>query len=365
LGRPLGKHIDNRELNALVPWFSESGQEPSGLSADAVREAELHLRCCVGCYTKVSKYRQLVEGISNDVVQRIAPPANDCPKNHEVDWHEVAAGRWPELKAAQLIMHAALCAHCGPLLRAATSVNMDRSCKAEGLPASTRPSPAIPVTLRPRRWEFVRWVVPVAALLVIAGVFGMIRSSSRPLSGPKFAEFAVETHREHAKGSLSLEILSDSQQTLNDWFKAKLQYPLALPASPAVPGEERPYRLEGARLVRVGSTSAAYISYRMQKGAASLIVSPDSLAVASGGVEADFKKVSFHYAMIDGYKVVTWSTHGLTYALVSDEGNETQAACMVCHSAMRDRDLSHTSTPLYAQRSSVAPFLQSLTPTTN
>jgi anti-sigma factor RsiW len=201
--------------------------------------------------------------------------------------------------------------------------------------------------------------------MVIAGVFGMIRSSPRPLSGPRFAEFAVETHREHAKGGLTLEILSDSQQTLNDWFKAKLQYPLALPASPAVPGEERPYHLEGARLVPVSGTRAAYISYRMKKGTASLIVSPDSVAVASGGVEADFKKVSFHYAMIEGYKVVTWSTHGLTYALVSDEGNESQAACMVCHSAMRDRDLSHTSTPLYAQRSSVAPFLQSLTPTTN
>jgi hypothetical protein len=43
--------------------------------------------------------------------------------------------------------------------------------------------------------------------------------------------------------------------------------------------------------------------------------------------------------------------NGLTYALVSEEGNDTQKSCMVCHSAMRDRDLSHTPTPLRQQSS--------------
>ena len=38
----------------------------------------------------------------------------------------------------------------------------------------------------------------------------------------------------------------------------------------------------------------------MQSGPVSLIVTPDSVAVASGGVEADFKKVSFHYGMVEG-----------------------------------------------------------------
>jgi hypothetical protein len=86
------------------------------------------------------------------------------------------------------------------------------------------------------------------------------------------------------------------------------------------------------------------------------MVAPDSVAVASGGVVADFKKVSFHYGMIEGYKVVTWSQHGLTYALVSHEGVSTQQSCMVCHSAMRDRDLSRTPTPLHPQRNAVEFF---------
>jgi anti-sigma factor RsiW len=202
-------------------------------------------------------------------------------------------------------------------------------------------------------------MVPALALLVIVGVLGMIPPSSpTPLSGPRFAEFAVSTHRKHAQGSLALDVRSDSQQTLNEWFNTKSPFSLALPASPAPPGEERPYRLEGARLVQLSGKTAAYIAYQMQTGPVSLMVTPDSVAVASGGVEVDFKKVNFHYGMIEGYKVVTWSQHGLTYALVSQEGNSTQRSCMVCHSAMRDRDLSHTPTPLGTEGKVFEPVLQ-------
>ncbi|MBZ5628910.1 MAG: hypothetical protein LAO06_08595 [Acidobacteriia bacterium] len=278
------------------------------------------------------------------------------------DWHEVAAGLWPELKATQLIMHAALCDHCGPRLRAATSVDDDPTPQEEKLLAQLRvPSrplveakrePFPPDPAPPHAWrQFLQWkvLVPALALMLIVGVISTRRlSSSTPLSGPKFAEFAVRTHRQHAQGSLALDVRSDSQQKLNEWFEARSPFFLALPASPAAPGEERPYRLEGARLVQVGGKAAAYIAYQMQTGLVSLVVTPDSVAVASGGVKVDYEKVSFHYRMVEGYKVVTWSLHGQTYALVSQEGNSTQQSCMVCHSAMRDRDLSHTPTPLRA-----------------
>ena len=191
---------------------------------------------------------------------------------------------------------------------------------------------------------------------MIVGVLGTIRPwSSTPLSGREFAEFAVKTHKQHAQGSLALDVRSDSQQTLNEWFKAKSPFSLALPASPVVPARSGPYRLEGARLLPVGGKTAAYIAYQMQTSPASLIVVPDSVAVASGGVEVDFKKVSFHYGMVEGYKVVTWSLHGLTYALVSQEGTSTQRSCMVCHSAMRDRDLSNTPTPLRSFMNAMEP----------
>ena len=363
LGRPFDKHIDNKELNALVPSSAETGQEVLGLFPDAVREAERHVESCWDCSRKVSKYRQLVNRVPNVVAAEALPPGADCPQDQDVDWHEVAAGLWPELKAMQLITHAALCDHCGPLLRAATSADdptpQEEKLLAE-LKAPSRPDPILPpIWPPPQRWPFMRWLVPAVALMVMVGVLSTRpSSSSTPLSGPKFAEFAVSTHRQHAQGNLALDVRSDSQQTLNEWFRAKSQFPLSLPASPAPPGEERPYRLEGARLVQVGGKPAAYIAYQMQTGPVSLMVAPDSVAVASGGVEVDFKKVSFHYRMVEGYRVVTWSQHGLTYALVSQEGNSTQRSCMVCHSAMGDRDLSQMPTPLPDERNAARSIWQ-------
>jgi len=350
LGRPLDKHIDNEELDALVAPFADTGQKPHGLSRDSVREAERHVKSCHDCSGKVSKYRQLVNRSSNVVVSEAAPPGVDCPK--DIDWHEVAAGLWPELKSKQLIMHAALCDHCGPLLRAATNVDDDPTPQEEKLlvqlRAPLRPDlPPGPVPPPPSLWRFMRWLVPALGLTMIVLVVRMrLPSSPTPLSGSKFAEFAASTHRQHAQGNLVLDVRSDSQQTLNEWFKAESPFSLALPASPPAPDEDRPYRLEGARLVPVGGKTAVYIAYQMQTGPVSLMVTPDSVAVASGGVKVDFKKVSFHYRMVEGYKVVTWSLRGRTYALVSQEGNSTQRSCMVCHSPMRDRDLSQTPTPL-------------------
>jgi anti-sigma factor RsiW len=263
-------------------------------------------------------------------------------------------------------MHAALCDHCGPLLRAATSV--DPTPEEEKLLAELKspsrpkliPAPALSV---PRRWPAIRWLVPVTAMLVLAGVF-VTRPQSSPtlLSNTDFAEFAVRTHRQHEEGSLPLDVRSDSQQTVNEWFQQKLPFSLALPASVASPDDARPNHLEGARLVQVGTQTAAFIAYQMQAGSVSLpvslMVTPNSVAVASGGVEVNFKKVSFHYGMVQGYRVVTWSLHGLTYALVSQEGNTSQRSCMVCHSAMKDRDLSQTPPPLLAEGNPASPIPQ-------
>jgi anti-sigma factor RsiW len=377
LGRPFDKHVDNRELNALVPSPSENGEGLQGISPDEIREAERHMRSCADCSSKVSKYWLLVDPVADRVVSKDAPASSGCPRDEDVDWYEVAAGLWPELKAKQLIAHAALCDHCGPRLRAATSVEQDPTPQEERmlaeLAAPLRPvaraqrEPISPEAGRSPVWRrFLPWnvLVPASGLVLIIGLLIAIpRSSSRPLSGPEYAEFAVTTHRRHVEGKLPLEVRSDSQQTLNEWFKAKSQFPLALPTSPAAAGEVRPYSLEGARLVKVAGKSAAFIAYevgtpKLQMTRASLIVTPASVAVASGGLQVDYKKVSFHYDTVQGYKVVTWSMHGLTYALVSQETNDTQRSCMVCHSAMRDRDLSHTPTPLHTHQDAAEPVLQ-------
>jgi hypothetical protein len=71
--------------------------------------------------------------------------------------------------------------------------------------------------------------------------------------------------------------------------------------SQAVPGEKQLYRIEGARLVQLRGKIAAYFAYQMQTSLVSLMVTPDSVAAASGGVESIFPKVSFHMPAFESY----------------------------------------------------------------
>jgi anti-sigma factor RsiW len=326
-----------------------------------MREVERHVASCPECRTKVAQYVQVVDR-SVSVASAAQP---DCPA--DIDWHEVAAGLWPEFRTRQLIAHAARCEYCGPLLRAATLVDVPTPQEEAFLAQLKAPArPGLQVIKEPAQTDYcssvLRWLldwkilVPASALLVlVAALIAGRPSSSAPVYGKEFAEFAASTHQQHVRGDLGLEVETDSQPALNRWLHEKSQFSLALPASAEDLPANLPYRIEGARLVRIRNHTAAYIAYRMQADPVSLIVTPLSVAVASGGVEAAFKNVSFHYYTIRDYKVVTWSVHGLTYALVSQEGNTTQRSCMVCHSTMRDRDLSRTPTPLANESKTATP----------
>ena len=108
-----------------------------------------------------------MDRLSNAAVSEAAPRGADCPKDEDVDWHEVAAGLWPELKAKQLIMHAALCDHCGPLLRAATSVDDEPTPEEETLLAELKAA----VAARDTRHSRINSTQPFAEL--VPGYDGM------------------------------------------------------------------------------------------------------------------------------------------------------------------------------------------------
>ena len=367
MGRPFDKHIDEQELNTLVPSRSNEGQRVYGPVSVSIREAAGHLASCRECRRKVAQYRQIVDRRHVGAFE-IQAPQPDCPA--DMDWHEVAAGLWPELRTQQLITHAAQCAHCGALLRAAAPDGEPTAQEEEFLAQLKAPArPVLPARKEAAAaqpdlsiWRrFLDWkmFVPACALLVLIAVLSATRpSSSSPIAGIEFAQFAASTHAQHSQGRLALDFQSDSQKLLNEWLHGKPEFSLALPGSSRDSRQDLPYRIEGARMLEIRNKAAVYIAYRMEASPVSLIVTPVSAAIASGGVEAAFKKVSFHYYTIQNYKVVTWSVHGLSYALVSQEGNKTQRSCMVCHSAMRDRDLSNTPTPLADQNSIAEHFLQ-------
>jgi hypothetical protein len=50
----------------------------------------------------------------------------------------------------------------------------------------------------------------------------------------------------------------------------------------------------------------------------------------------------FHYFSREKFTVITWSNHGLSYALVSSLSASARGSCLVCHQNMADRDVYRT-----------------------
>jgi anti-sigma factor RsiW len=176
--------------------------------------------------------------------------------------------------------------------------------------------------------------------VLLAGIFFLIKpgKESRIKSPSEFALMAVEIHLRHLRGQLPLEITSASPDDISKWFQGKVPFSLKLPNYQESSGQDKLYKLEGARLVNFKNDYAAYVAYQMQMRPISLVVTSDKVASPSGGEEIVSKGITFHYDSIDGLKVITWSDRGLTYALVSDLEERGQQSCIVCHQGTRDRD---------------------------
>lgn len=181
-------------------------------------------------------------------------------------------------------------------------------------------------------------IVLLAFTLAGFWVIQMISDSPRVPRPSQIAMMAVETHLRRLRGQLPLEIISESPSMISDWFSGKVSFSLKLPNYQESSGQEKLYRLEGARLVAFNNDYAAYIAYKMKQSAITLVVTANSVAMPSGGEEIVSKGLKFHYDSINGLKVITWSDRGLTYALVSELEERGQQSCLVCHAGTKDRD---------------------------
>ena len=103
-------------------------------------------------------------------------------------------------------------------------------------------------------------------------------------------------------------------------------------STPGIPA----YQLSGASLVSYQGSPAALVIYEKQKERISLLVASSQSAVVAGGEEVRSGALMFHYRTDQGFKVVTWSNHGLSYALVSSVSGSARESCMVCHQSMAD-----------------------------
>jgi anti-sigma factor (TIGR02949 family) len=178
-------------------------------------------------------------------------------------------------------------------------------------------------------WLSAAAVVAILALLLTPPMVERARADA-------LVEKAAATHRKILEGHLPMEIQTSSPEVVTTWFADKVPFHFQLPESQQAAMGPQNYRLVGSRLISFRGSYAALTTYEMQDQKISLLVVSENSARAEGGDEVESGHLTFHDHAVDGLKVITWSNHGLTYALVSTLSGSARQSCLVCHQNMAD-----------------------------
>jgi mycothiol system anti-sigma-R factor len=184
-----------------------------------------------------------------------------------------------------------------------------------------------------------RWMALAAMIIVVVLGLALVPRVVRHAEAATFIDTAVTTHRAYQENQVPLEIRSSSPEAVTAWFAGKVPFQFRLPSSQPTPGGHTAYTLTGARVVKFNNENAALVRYQMKAETISLLIASDRSAVAVGGDEIRSGKLTFHYNTRAELNVITWSTHGITYALVSSIHGSAQHSCLVCHRHMADQSV--------------------------
>jgi anti-sigma factor (TIGR02949 family) len=193
-----------------------------------------------------------------------------------------------------------------------------------------------PVTGVGSRFRRLSVLAPAALALVLCLAFipGIVRS----VRAAGYVETAVVEHRSHLNGNLPAELASNSPQQVTAWFSGRVPFDFRLPAAESAPDGRALYRLTGASVVNFKGAPAALVMYETRSDKISLLVDSSKVATVAGGDEIRFGELIFHYRNESGFRVITWTNHGLSYALVSSVSGSAGGSCLVCHQNMADHD---------------------------
>ena len=189
-----------------------------------------------------------------------------------------------------------------------------------------------------QRW-MPRWKVWVPAFLGLMLCLLLLSNVVHQMRAAEYVNTALSTHRDYLSGHLPLQIRSNSPQEVTEWLAGQVAFPFRLPNSQTESSGAPTYRLIGARVVEYRESKAGLVTYEApQHNPISLLVASSDYAAVAGGVEVRAGTLVFHHRIDSGFQVITWSNHGLSYALVSRAAGSARGSCMVCHQSMGDRD---------------------------
>src|SRR5262249_26469645 len=144
-------------------------------------------------------------------------------------------------------------------------------------------------------------------------------------------------HRNSSDQNLPPELHTSTPEEVSAWLAGKVPFHFQLPNRRSDPSLERRYRITGVTLLKYKGSTAASVTYTGSRARVSLLVASSMSAVVAGGDEVRSGRLTFHHNRDAGLRVVTWSNHGLSYALVSPLAVSAREPCLVCHQDMADR----------------------------
>jgi len=164
------------------------------------------------------------------------------------------------------------------------------------LPASAQsPKPASTAS-RPG----LRWLLPLAACMALAGLGGYQAGVSRTRASDSI-ESLTSGHIRAMMTGHSVDVASTSQHTVKPWFAGKIDF---TPPVPDLSADGFP--LIGGRLDQLDGATAAVLVYQCRKHVIDLYVSPSSAKIPSGETTRR------------GFNIVAWVEGENQYAAVSD-----------------------------------------------
>ena len=183
------------------------------------------------------------------------------------------------------------------------------------------------------------WKLLAAVTLVFILSLMFIPAAVRSIRANDFVEAATEIHRSYLDGDLPLQCRSRSPGVVTDWFAGKTPFHFQLPSSQSAPKDKELYWLTGARLVSYKGHPTALVAYETLTEKITLLVASSKSVAVAGGEQLQSGSLTFHYRSEASFEVITWTNHGLSYALVASLTGSPQHSCLVCHQNMADQNL--------------------------
>jgi anti-sigma factor RsiW len=183
-------------------------------------------------------------------------------------------------------------------------------------------------------------LLPVGAAVI--AVVLLFVNLDREARAPSYVETAASAHRAYALEGRTVELRTESLDELKAWVARMAHGEVQLPVLPLQLGTPTVYRLIGASLLPYRKHRAAVVVYEGKDERVSLVVAPSSAAAVAEGDVIRAQDLVFHFFSVSSLRVVTWTSHGTAYALVSSLSVASDRACLVCHQRMNDSSLFGT-----------------------